>query len=879
MKKKLFVISLVAVVLICIFSMTACKDQESGDYDGTYYLTFNGYTDKSDYIVISGDKWSNSRNLKGKFEVKNGKIDFYLEAFGQSEFLYSGTIKDGLIKLDELGDNFYYCHESLISSGEDNVQEDEGIKVELNVNGGEKLTSDTFDIDNETSYILPIPVRSGYIFEGWYYGDIKMSNEYGQSLKSAKRMNGQVLTAHWKARTYRVMLSNLNPSLGELDGSGFYDCDSAVKISAKPILGYDFVGWYDESNALISNQKEYTFTIKGNREFTAQWRIREDITPFEFVSSKTSCIITGIKDKSATSIEVPSYVTDINMGAFSGCKSVESLTVPFVGITDNDEEIKIGFLGMLFDVSAINNAVVPSSLKSVIVNGSCVIRQDAFKNCGNLASVRIAGKVIAIEKNAFGNCAALEQVEIGIGVKEIDNNAFIGCNNATFKCEAVKKPNGWAESWIPADATVTWEYNKVTTNYAYDYVVDDGKAYLVQYKGNSVNVVIPNYVDGNEVVYLGTIFENTNIKTVTIPQSVEEIENAIFDSCEVLESISVIAGNSTYNSRNGILYYLDMKEILCIPKALKGDVVIPDTVTAIEENAFENRNNLSSVEIPLSVTAIGKHAFKGNTDLIIYCAAESKPDDWDDDWNSYHAPVVWNHKLHGVTNEGTKWGLTNDNKITITRYVYGADQGRVPERINGYTVTAIADRSIPYCASINLPYGISSIGEYAFERSYSLQSIKVDARNKYFSDQGGILYDKAKTEIVHVPRAIEGKVEIADSVTEIDNDAFKFCSNITGVSFGPESKLVKIGEYAFSRCRNLICINIPDTVIEICNGAFWGCTNLIRICIPNSVVVIGSLAFSSCDNLTIYCQASEKPSGWYSAWNYSDRPVVWGYEE
>ena len=49
----------------------------------------------------------------------------------------------------------------------------------------------------------------------------------------------------------------------------------------------------------------------------------------------------------------------------------------------------------------------------------------------------------------------------------------------------------------------------------------------------------------------------------------------------------------------------------------------------------------------------------------------------------------------------------------------------------------------------------------------------------------------------------------------------------------------------------------------------------LSIYIPNSVTTIGSHAFRDCSNLTIYCEASSKPSGWGSDWNYYNRPVVW----
>ena len=72
---------------------------------------------------------------------------------------------------------------------------------------------------------------------------------------------------------------------------------------------------------------------------------------------------------------------------------------------------------------------------------------------------------------------------------------------------------------------------------------------------------------------------------------------------------------------------------------------------------------------------------------------------------------------------------------------------------------------------------------------------------------------------------------------------------------------------------------IPDEVTKIGNGAFWGCRDLASVVIPDSVTTIGEYAFCGCHNLTIYCETKSKPSGWDSDWNYSNRPVVWGYKE
>lgn len=65
-----------------------------------------------------------------------------------------------------------------------------------------------------------------------------------------------------------------------------------------------------------------------------------------------------------------------------------------------------------------------------------------------------------------------------------------------------------------------------------------------------------------------------------------------------------------------------------------------------------------------------------------------------------------------------------------------------------------------------------------------------------------------------------------------------------------EEGITNIGVYAFSDCRNLTSVSIPNTVVNIGNAAFIGCESLSSITIPNSVTSIGESVFSYCTSLT-----------------------------
>jgi len=94
---------------------------------------------------------------------------------------------------------------------------------------------------------------------------------------------------------------------------------------------------------------------------------------------------------------------------------------------------------------------------------------------------------------------------------------------------------------------------------------------------------------------------------------------------------------------------------------------------------------------------------------------------------------------------------------------------------------------------------------------------------------------------------------------------------------GTSYPVTSIGSSAFYYCESLTKVVIPDSVTSIGNYAFNSCYSLTKVVIPDSVTSIGNYAFEDCYSLTIYCEATSEPSGWFSYWNYSNRPVVWGY--
>ena len=109
-------------------------------------------------------------------------------------------------------------------------------------------------------------------------------------------------------------------------------------------------------------------------------------------------------------------------------------------------------------------------------------------------------------------------------------------------------------------------------------------------------------------------------------------------------------------------------------------------------------------------------------------------------------------------------------------------------------------------------------------------------------------------------------VTIPNSVTSIGNAAFYGCTGLTSPvynstlfaylptsysgSYSIPDGIKEICGFAIYDCKGLTSITIPNSVTSIGYSAFQGCTGLTSVTIPNSVTTIGSSAFYECTGLT-----------------------------
>lgn len=158
-----------------------------------------------------------------------------------------------------------------------------------------------------------------------------------------------------------------------------------------------------------------------------------------------------------------------------------------------------------------------------------------------------------------------------------------------------------------------------------DFVIEDGV--LKKYQGNEPVVIIPDTV--KEIGY-GAFKGNKTLLKVFMPDSVEKMENAVFNECENLMEIrfshslkeipahtcsncfaleKVIIpegvtniGDGAFTSGNVPMSYSEIK--------------FPKTLKSIEREAFSNNDSVTEISLPDGLESIGTYAFAVNTSLV-----------------------------------------------------------------------------------------------------------------------------------------------------------------------------------------------------------------------------------------------------------------------
>lgn len=516
---------------------------------------------------------------------------------------------------------------------------------------------------------------------------------------------------------------NIPNSVTNIDNGAFNECSALTSIvipSSVTSIG---------SSAFLSCSGLTSIVVESDNQY---YDSRDNCNAL--IETATNTLITGCQNSTIpntvttiafwaflncsglTSIEIPSSVTGISQQAFSSCKGLTTMRVSddnqYYDSRDNCNAI----------IETASNTVIAGCKNTIIPNTVTTIGTNAFSGCSEMTSIVIPNSVTTIGYEAFHSCHGLKSINIPNSVSTIDGFAFINCYGATSATVGTGVTSIGRSAFAGCTALDTLYYNAVHCN---DFSSTANNRPFT-------NLNISTIIFGDSVQRIPAYFVNgvKRLTNVTIPPSVTSIGRYAF------------SGTPWYNNQpNGVIY------IGSFVYGYKGtmpagtSITLRDGTIGINDYAFSQFANLSSVSIPSSLKYSGNGGFAFCTGLtsvhISDIAAWCQIDFYDLSSN----PVFNAHHLYLDGEEVTELVLP-DSVTSIGNYAFA--------RCTGLT-------------SANIPNSVTSIGSAAFRGCTELTS-----------------------------------VTMPNDITVINSETFYDCTGLTSVSI-PNS-VVEIGNMAFSYC-------------------------------------------------------------------------------
>lgn len=488
-------------------------------------------------------------------------------------------------------------------------------------------------------------------------------------------------------------------------------------------------------------------------------------------------------------------------------------------------------------------------------------------------------------------------------------SGFLGIDGMSMENAMSKKLNGRGGRFVLLAAALLFAWGlradtATVDGYTYTYSVTDGKATIGASNAwtraispsPTGHVTVPSSLGGFPVVgigdyaFYGFYSASYELESVTIPNGVTRIGKRAFSGCPNLTDVTIpasmaVVDNGAFSGCSNlkgvhISNLVNWCQITFVYSSnplrqahelyLNGERVtrlaIPESVTAIGDDAFAGCSGLTEVAFPNSVTNIGNSSFMDCSGLMELALPSSvvKIGTWAFRGCSGLTEVEIPHGVKvigggvfsdcssltkitvdpGNENYVSQKGLllTKDGKTlmegvngtvvipsSVTSIAYDAFAGRggltqvtLPNGIR--TIDALAFSDCDSLTEVVIPSSVVNIGRLAFVRS-GLTSISVEEGNEFYSSRNGMLLSKDGTTLI---QGVNGEVEFPPCVR-------------------------MIGEMAFMRCSGLTRLVIPDSVTNIASKAFAYYRGLTDAWLPRHLEgKFSANVFEDCGNMTLH---------------------------
>lgn len=477
---------------------------------------------------------------------------------------------------------------------------------------------------------------------------------------------------------------------------------------------------------------------------------------------------------------IPEGITEITENAFYGASALSKIKVASNNINYSTDEngilynkdktklicypagIKAEDVTIASTVTSIESYAFAGNkyIKKINLNNAVRIGRYAFLGCNNLNEIT-TNKLEQIESNAFESCTSLSKLILPATIQSIGSSAFSNCSNLS---------------------ELTWpKQSPITT-------IESNTFYGCAFS----TIAIPDYITTINSYAFGS---NNNLETVTLSSSITHFASDALYGSSNLTKVLVAAGNTAYESQDGVLFTKGKTELMIYPPSkLEINYTVPAQTNKIGNGAFAF-SNITTIDLS-NVTIIGSQSFINSSIKAI--------------------------DLQNITSIGNS-AFKSCNGLTEL------------------TIPAISE--IPYelleysnnITKVIIPSSVTTISSWAFNGCYKLTDVVLPANLKTIE---GYAFNGC-TNIT--------SIDLPSTLTKIGNSAFASCVQLKSAAI--PASVTSIGEYAYSGCSKLETLSFNNCKASIGNYAFNGTTALTDVTIPSTISSLGIGAFSSATNL------------------------------
>ena len=607
--------------------------------------------------------------------------------------------------------------------------------VTYNANGG-MVDATTVSIAYDQVYMLKVPERLGYSFEGWFCGEDKIELTGVWEI-----VEDVTLTASWRPHTnipYKVehYVEKLDGTYGLRATDNYTGAsDAIVTPMTKNYEGFtapkrQTVTVLPDGTRVVRydytrNSYTVTFVTNGGKEMETQTLkhglqlprpIRRGYTFGGWFSDaylKQAITSVPVKD-----IMIYAWWTEENKPRDFLYSGKDEITITDFNVT----------------ASSVN---IPTFIGGRPVTG---IDDSAFWHSGSLESITFPVSMTNISNSAFQYCSSIASITVkeGNAVYHSKGNCLIETATNTLVLGAI---NSIIPDYVTSIGDCAFSGRYYITSITLPTGLTDIGDYAFYNCGRLTSITIPT---GVTVIGDAAFFGCSSLKLITLPVGLTSIGNYLFHACNNLTSVTISSGVTSI----GDYAFYDCSSLT--------SVTLPNGLTSIGYAAFYNCSSLKSITLPTGTHHIGNDVFSQCSSLKSITLPDS---------------------LTSI-GPGAFSGCVSLTSITIPRgvryiqaYTFECCYALASITLSS-NIFRIGNHAFSQCSSlksITLPDSLTSIGDSVFSRCSSLISITIptgvtDIGQYAFYDCRGLT-----------------SVTLPATLTSIGYRAFMGCSNLTSV--------------------------------------------------------------------------------------------------